>query len=99
MGRTRVSDTHCPICNSDYVDIGVVRDASMFGRQIGSVCLGCYSVPKNWEETPEGIVVFEQHDRKRLHTIQELMEDGWNQEEAKRHLNSVKKFFGIRIRK
>jgi len=87
-------DYICPICDLEIEVLcrGYSDECFIDGKKYPLICFSCASVPKNWEydEETDDVITYDQHDPKRLHTVEEMVDDGWTQAEAKIAIKSVK---------
>jgi hypothetical protein len=85
----------CSICKNDYDACSLAYDNEKWidDKCHKLICWTCFCVPKMWHynEEKEEIIVYEEFDPKRLHTVNEMMEDGFDEKEAKHSIRAVKK--------
>src|SRR5688572_15324741 len=86
----RNNDDHCPLCG-DLMEVRVLGFHStpfVDGRKYDAICFPCSDVPKTtWDEhSTRGFL-----DPNCLHTVEEMISDGWSREEAKRSLKAVQR--------
>ena len=63
------------------------------GRRYKELCHLCYEVPKmsDWDEKLQRIIHYPTMDPKRLCTVAELMDGGWDKKDCETSLKAVKK--------
>jgi hypothetical protein len=89
-----MDDYYCNICGADPKAVVRVYANEPFvdGRNYNLICWMCANVPKSWyyDENDE-VVILEYFDRERIHTVKELMAEGWDRDEAERSTKAIKK--------
>lgn len=85
----------CAICGLDPECIVRVHHHIPFidGKCYDLICFACYSVPKRWEydQKTDHITCYNRLSPYHLHSVQEMMSDGWSKSEAEFAIKSVKK--------
>ena len=84
----------CPICGNE-IEILVrayVEDPFIDGRTYNDMCFTCSSVPKMWkyDEATEELTVYSEFSQTRLHTIDEMVSDGFGKEESRQSIRAVR---------
>ncbi len=84
----------CSICRCEYNAFTSVyaEDAWIDGRRHAIICDVCMMVPKtyDYDEKKQEVVVYDELDPKRLNTVEEMMSDGCDKDEARRSIKAVK---------
>jgi hypothetical protein len=85
----------CPVCKCDIEVIVRFHTDEPFvdGRTYSEMCFTCASVPKTWEydAVADEVIVFDFKSPNRLCTVEDMVSDGWDKEEAQRSIKAVKK--------
>ena len=85
----------CGICGIDPECIVRVHHHITFvdGKCYDLICFACYSVPKRWEYDPKSdtVICYNNYSPYHLHSIQEMVADGWSKSEAEFAIKAVKK--------
>lgn len=93
----------CQICGCEpEAYVSAYRERPFVdGRKYKEICWCCANVPKTWELLKnyddgycihkEYVMVYDEMDPKRLHTVEEIMSEGWDREEATRSVRAVKR--------
>lgn len=94
----------CQICGIEYEAFTSAYSDSPFidGKKYAEICHCCSCVPKMWELKKnyddgyavhkEYLLVYEEWDMNRLHSVASLMEDGgWDKPDAERSVRAVKR--------
>ena len=85
-GFCQICNQEAEVCVSGYRDIPFID-----GRKYQEICFICSEVPKMYEDNGEGLVEFATFDPKRLHTADELAEDGFDKKRARKCIAAVKR--------
>jgi len=84
----------CSICKSEFEAFtdAFENEPWIDGRRHKDICHCCMCVPKMWhyDEEKKMLTVYDEMDPKRLCTIEELMEEGFEKASAQRSLRAVK---------
>ena len=84
----------CPICGNEIEIIvrGYVEDPFIDGKTYNEMCFTCSSVPKMWkyDEETEELIVYSEFSQTRLHTIDEMVSDGFEKEESRQSIRAVR---------
>lgn len=87
-------DGFCPICKQ-FIEVhakGYLDHPFIDGNYYQDICFVCDSVPKMWEYSETmGLKYFVDFDIKRLHSLEEMIEDGFDKKEAFISIQAVKK--------
>lgn len=86
-------DGICQICGQEVeVCVSGYRDHPFIdGRKYEEICFVCSEVPKMYEYKNKELTKFDTFDPKRLHTVAELAEDGFDNKYAKKCIAAVKR--------
>lgn len=91
---TKRNSDICPICGQ-YVEVVVSaygHQDFIDGRRYDEICFVCASVPKMSEYHPEkGLVVYSEFDIRRLNSVQDMVEDGWDRKRVEASIKAVKR--------
>lgn len=93
MGRKRNDPDRCGACGREPDCFTRAFSHSRFidGRHHSLICFTCLSVPKRWEHDGDRLICYSEASPYYLHSVQEMMVDGWTKAEAEFAINSVKK--------
>ncbi len=83
-GFCQVCGQEAEVCVSGYQTHPFID-----GRRYQEICFICSEVPKMYEYNGE-LVVYDTFDPKRLHTADELAEDGFDKKLAQKSIRAVK---------
>lgn len=87
------NEDYCSVCKV-FVDgpftRGFAGGGFIDGRKHPVMCHCCMSIPKMYEFKDNRLTVFEEYDDRRLHTLEELVQDGFNKKQAEKSLKAVK---------
>jgi hypothetical protein len=86
------NELFCPICDQEMQTLVSAYHKSPFidGRRYEFICHCCSEVPRMYEANEDGYHnVFKEFDKKRLHSVDDLMEFGWDKQYAKTSLKAV----------
>lgn len=91
----RRSPDHCGVCGLSPECLVRVHHRIPFidGKCYDMMCFTCYSVPKKWEydEKTNRVICYSNSSPYYLHSVQEMIEDGWTKSEAEFAIKAVKK--------
>jgi hypothetical protein len=84
-------DGYCRICGSlcEVICSGHRNKPFVDGKNYAQLCHLCYSVPKICELKDEKWEIYTLEDQK-LHTANELIEDGWDQADVSKSIKAVR---------
>lgn len=93
MAKEKIVDYICPICHQP-IDVAVrMAEPFLFVKKVDQICLVCYSVPKMWHQEKNQYKRHDSFSEKTVHTVQEMVEDGFNQKESKTSIKAVISFW------
>ena len=85
----------CPICQSpvEIICSGFSSDPFIDGRTYDWMCFTCSQVPKSWEfdEETNELVLYHDMDPKRLCSVKDMVDDGFEFSEAQKSIRAVKR--------
>jgi hypothetical protein len=85
---------NCPICGQ-FIEVIVrlhAHEPFVDGRCYDMICFTCFTIPKTWEYGRDGEIIW--HGTKspdRLATVEEMMSEGWDKQEAEKSLKAIKR--------
>ncbi len=90
----RRQDGQCGVCGLEpECGVRVYRDCPFIdGRRYNLICFTCYSVPKKWEyDKFVGVICYKHPSPYYLHTVDEMISDGWTRHESEFAIKAVKR--------
>lgn len=88
----------CPICKSDaYCTLSMFREVPFIdGRNYEDVCFCCASVPNTYEydDVTKKLEVYYNLSPLHINSLQQMIAQGWSQQEATLSLQAVKRSLG-----
>jgi len=95
VGRRRRDPDVCQICGvKPECAVRIHRDFPFIdGKCYGLMCFTCFSIPKKWEydSVMDRVMCYSHYSPYYLHSVQEMVSDGWVKEEAEFSLKAVKR--------
>lgn len=95
MKKKQQNPDVCGICGLDpYCSVRIYHDRPFIdSNYYDLICFTCHSVPKKWEhdEKSDRFFCYINPSPFHLHTVQEMVADGWTKSEAEFAIKAVKK--------
>lgn len=83
----------CPICSQPIQSAVHMVEPFLHVKKVETICLVCYSVPKMWYIENEEWFRHEFFNEKSVHSIEEMMQDGFTKIESKVSIKAVLDFW------
>jgi len=84
----------CSICKSEFESFTNAYESQPWidGRRHKEMCHCCYEVPKmySYDEENDVLTQYDEMDYRRLCTVEELMQEGFDKKEAQKSVRAVK---------
>lgn len=88
-------DGFCPICGEliEVVVTAYKRIPFINGKNYEEICFTCDSVPKmhSFDELKNELIVYNNFDKNRLNTLEEMISDGFTKKESQISIKAVKR--------
>lgn len=85
---------HCPICKQFIAVLvsGFKEIPFIDGKTYEAICHCCSEVPKmyDFDTATQKFIFYDKMEPSRLHTVEELVEDGWNKKVAEISYKAIK---------